>query len=677
MTVSSGFFNSVNHDRLYDAEQMSSIFDGIIEDGVYESIGEAFMVTAYADANDTVIVGTGRAWFDHTWTLNDTQFSITLDPPNTLLGRIDTIVIDVDRREEVRANSIKLVKGSYSESPVAPTLINEELHKQYPIAKINIVPGYSAPISQSNIDYLVGKDCPLVTGPLTALNVTNYFKQMESDFNIWFEGIKDILNENVAGELQDQIDGIKEDVQNLKDTSISPDDFDAVANVSITSTQISPKINAATTFLPDGNLFVTGIYASDSMDSVENGPYGIYCGIMNDAGVYIKKQKIKDLNINEDNILYSSGRSYNGVEFLGVSNTSEFPIDIYVAYHDYSYHHVTKPTSMWYANINVHIVKISVSSDHVISFSESSILSSDLPSVGGNTFYNNALMPLSVSPITFDDNSYVIGGALEYSTYPSSTYYAYTVRVSSDHVPLKLGISSNSRTVNLGIPILIKSSNYSDRFSLALIDYEEGNVPRYQRQNFIFSNDLTFLGYLTSDGTSTNPYSSAANIQFEKDPSKIQGQGEVYFVSNDGKTISTNNGTLSEQLTSEVIRPYIEANRSLLGLSSPGTYVKSIITNDKSLLVAGYQQSVRMSYVNGGGFMLFSDPVASTMFSDVSSFNSLMFFSNCQWVSSDKKVYKILLKAPVLITPNEDPNYEILSLKYGTPGSIITIRLGE
>ena len=68
MTITSGFFNSVNHDRLYDAEQVSSIFDGIIKDGVYESIGDAFMVTPNSDLNDSIIVGTGRAWFDHTWT---------------------------------------------------------------------------------------------------------------------------------------------------------------------------------------------------------------------------------------------------------------------------------------------------------------------------------------------------------------------------------------------------------------------------------------------------------------------------------------------------------------------------------------------------------------------------------------------------------------------------------
>lgn len=210
MTVSSGFFNSINHDRLYDAEQVSSIFDGIIEDGVYESIGEAFMVTAYPDSNDTVIVGTGRAWFDHTWTLNDTQFSITLNPPNTLLGRIDSIVIDVDRRDSVRKNSIILVEGEYAEKPVAPTLINEELHKQYPIANIQVDAGVSAPISQSKITYLVGTDpCPIVTGPLEAFNISNYFQQMESEFEIWFEGVKDILDENVAMDLQNQINELK------------------------------------------------------------------------------------------------------------------------------------------------------------------------------------------------------------------------------------------------------------------------------------------------------------------------------------------------------------------------------------------------------------------------------------------------------------------------------------
>ena len=42
MSVSSGFFNSLNGDRKYNAAQMSAIFDGLIIDGVFASIGTAF-----------------------------------------------------------------------------------------------------------------------------------------------------------------------------------------------------------------------------------------------------------------------------------------------------------------------------------------------------------------------------------------------------------------------------------------------------------------------------------------------------------------------------------------------------------------------------------------------------------------------------------------------------------
>lgn len=46
MSVSSGFFNSLNGDRKYNAAQMSAIFDGLIIDGVFASIGTAFAVKA-------------------------------------------------------------------------------------------------------------------------------------------------------------------------------------------------------------------------------------------------------------------------------------------------------------------------------------------------------------------------------------------------------------------------------------------------------------------------------------------------------------------------------------------------------------------------------------------------------------------------------------------------------
>lgn len=50
MSVTYGFYNSLNGDRKYNAEQVSSLFDGLIIDGVFASIGTAFAVKATTES---------------------------------------------------------------------------------------------------------------------------------------------------------------------------------------------------------------------------------------------------------------------------------------------------------------------------------------------------------------------------------------------------------------------------------------------------------------------------------------------------------------------------------------------------------------------------------------------------------------------------------------------------
>ena len=71
MAFTCGFFNSQNGDRKYNAEQMASIFDGLIKDGVYDTVGDIFAVTPGTGMQ--VRVGSGRAWFAHTWNNNDAR----------------------------------------------------------------------------------------------------------------------------------------------------------------------------------------------------------------------------------------------------------------------------------------------------------------------------------------------------------------------------------------------------------------------------------------------------------------------------------------------------------------------------------------------------------------------------------------------------------------------------
>lgn len=184
MSVTFGFYNSVNHDRRYNALQMSSIFDGIIRDGIFMSIGTAMVVKAASGM--TVNVGEGRAWFDHTWTLNDSELPVKLEASELILNRIDTIVLDVDHRDSVRANSIIAIKGTPASNPVAPRLIRTTDHNQYPLCNIYVKAGVTE-IKQSNITNLVGTgSCPFITGILESIDIEDLVSQWEAQWNEFY-----------------------------------------------------------------------------------------------------------------------------------------------------------------------------------------------------------------------------------------------------------------------------------------------------------------------------------------------------------------------------------------------------------------------------------------------------------------------------------------------------------
>lgn len=230
MSVSSGFFNSLNGDRKYNAAQMSAIFDGLIIDGVFASIGTAFAVKAAGGL--TVNVGIGKAWFDHTWTVNDSILPMTAPEAEVLLDRIDAVVLEVNGTESVRENTIKFVKGNPSSAPSRPTLTNERNVHQYPLCYIYRKYG-TAVINQADITPMVGTEStPFVTGILQTISldellgkwqdeldrftdarsqeVDDWIAQEESDFTAWFDKMKadlqqeqNVLDQWIASEQAD------------------------------------------------------------------------------------------------------------------------------------------------------------------------------------------------------------------------------------------------------------------------------------------------------------------------------------------------------------------------------------------------------------------------------------------------------------------------------------------
>ena len=307
MAVTYGFYNALNHDRLYDAIQMSSIFDGIIQDGIFSTIGTSMIVTAPEDGM-FVDVGPGRAWFNHTWTLNDTELPVEAEAAEVVLDRIDAVILEVNSAAEVRANSIKFLKGTPSSNPVKPTLTHNAEVNQYALAYVTIRAGQTT-IFQSDIENVVGTDeTPFVTGLLQQLSIerlllqwddefhryfANFKRVSEADlntwfnarkdeydawyadmelegatdlatFDAWFQHMKDQLDEDAAGHLQAEIDDLAEQCEKGSIVTVTTEEASLIGR----SCTISQGLNSVVkTFDSNGVAYFPSIpYVGNDID---------------------------------------------------------------------------------------------------------------------------------------------------------------------------------------------------------------------------------------------------------------------------------------------------------------------------------------------------------------------------------------------------------------------------
>ena len=220
---SSGFFNSINHDRQYYPSDVSRLFNSLITDGVFENVGDKLI--ARAGTGMQVIIGSGMAWFNSSWSVNDNDYVVTINDAPYISGysRIDGIFLqcypvnDIDTRE----NSIYYMAGTAtSQTPTKPVPTSENDEVYIPLCYITVSYGVDA-ITGSMIENCVGvtSTTPFITGILETVNASTILTQWQSQFsewmgneqdafNAWFANVQYVLDGDAAGHLQTEIDDI-------------------------------------------------------------------------------------------------------------------------------------------------------------------------------------------------------------------------------------------------------------------------------------------------------------------------------------------------------------------------------------------------------------------------------------------------------------------------------------
>ena len=280
MTFRSGFWNSIDGDRTYSAEDMAIPFEGIITEGVFANWGDAFKATAIDE--HTVTIGSGKAWISKKWVQNDSVYQMPInvsDYASSTEPRTVVVCLDLKVEPYYRFAKFDIEQqiNYYSYTDMLNALTDRSTGRNTLVLfSINFAAGDSS-IQQSNITNLVGTTwCPYVTAPVQTVTVddirgkwnASYNSLMhdivgnaqtkaneaesnfEASFNTWFLTLKNQLNTNQAANLQNQITALTNQLNKLVTTGTveNPVQFYSGDNLVSFTTNMGVQIVAVTKF---------------------------------------------------------------------------------------------------------------------------------------------------------------------------------------------------------------------------------------------------------------------------------------------------------------------------------------------------------------------------------------------------------------------------------------------
>lgn len=190
MSVTYGYFNSVNGDRKYNADQMSQYFKGLVSNGVFENVGGKLGVVADGSSM-TVNVSSGRAIIDCKWLENDSNYPVTISAAHASYARYTAVIVKLDTAN--RQMLITTKDGTPASTPAQPSI---DSSTELCLAMI-LVPANSTSVTQARVTDKRGTSlCLWVTGLITQLDTDGLWTQWTEAFNDWFGSLTGHLTVN-------------------------------------------------------------------------------------------------------------------------------------------------------------------------------------------------------------------------------------------------------------------------------------------------------------------------------------------------------------------------------------------------------------------------------------------------------------------------------------------------
>lgn len=187
--VNCGFFDSINKDRLYSADEMNRPYKRIISNGVFatqQGTPSTDLQTISANDGMNIIVKKGEGMFGDKWFDNSADIAVTVPNNTSTVPRRDSVIVQIDKRTNGRKGNVVYRTGTPSSNPMPPDLSTANNVIEYRIANIYVAAS-AVYIGQDAITDLRGSsECPWITSLITQVDTSTLFLQWQAAYEKYY-----------------------------------------------------------------------------------------------------------------------------------------------------------------------------------------------------------------------------------------------------------------------------------------------------------------------------------------------------------------------------------------------------------------------------------------------------------------------------------------------------------
>lgn len=189
-SVNCGFFDAVNSDRTYSADDMNKPYSRVIADGVFATQSgtpSSDLQTVSAGSGMNITVQAGQGIFASKWFENPSAIIITVPENNQLYPRFDSVIVQVDKRTSGRSGNIVYRTGTAASDPTPPAINQTANVIEYRLANVYVASGANTINNDAITDLRGSASCPWVTSLIQQVDTSTLWNQFYAAYQNQYE----------------------------------------------------------------------------------------------------------------------------------------------------------------------------------------------------------------------------------------------------------------------------------------------------------------------------------------------------------------------------------------------------------------------------------------------------------------------------------------------------------